>query len=294
MQAEVDSLEPLIREILAAPFTDLATISAKRVRRQLVEMNPSISEDFVKTHKAEVDLLIAKVFESVSNAAGAGTDGDDAESAGAVKRKREDDGGDEGGSHGGDQDFEDEGYDDEEETKPRAKSKSSKGRPKKDEITDEELARQLSSELNGRSSRVSRSGKTNGRPKKGASRSPKKPKKSAERVADSDEDSNADLDDGKKPKKKRKSANGGGGAKGGFGKEFNLSDPLAALLSTNRLSRPQVVKGLWDYIKENDLQNPKDRREILCDASLRAVFNVDKISMFKMNKVLGQHLHDEE
>jgi chromatin remodeling complex protein RSC6 len=67
-----------------------------------------------------------------------------------------------------------------------------------------------------------------------------------------------------------------------------ISDPLAAVLQYDKLSRPQVVKQLWVYIKGNELQNPGNRREILCDAGLRAVFGVDKIDMFKMNKVLGQ------
>ena len=46
-----------------------------------------------------------------------------------------------------------------------------------------------------------------------------------------------------------------------------------------------VVKKLWDYIKLNDLQNPDNRREILCDDKLRALFNADKVHMFTMNKV---------
>lgn len=66
------------------------------------------------------------------------------------------------------------------------------------------------------------------------------------------------------------------------------SDPLAAVLQTDKLARTQVVKQLWVYIKGNNLQNPANKREILCDAPLRAVFGTDKIDMFKMNKVLGQ------
>lgn len=60
------------------------------------------------------------------------------------------------------------------------------------------------------------------------------------------------------------------------------------MLSVSKLSRPQVVKQLWVYIKGNTLQNPENKREILCDDKLRLVFNVDKIDMFKMNKVLGE------
>lgn len=66
------------------------------------------------------------------------------------------------------------------------------------------------------------------------------------------------------------------------------SAPLSALLEVDKLSRPQVVKRLWDYIKGNELQNPSNRREIMCDERFKAVFNVDKLNMFKMNQVLGQ------
>ncbi|KAJ3547168.1 hypothetical protein NM688_g5429 [Phlebia brevispora] len=70
------------------------------------------------------------------------------------------------------------------------------------------------------------------------------------------------------------------------------SEPLAALLDTDKMSRPQVVKRIWEYIKENNLQNPADRREIMCDDKLKSVFGIDKIGMFKMNKALGEHLYE--
>ena len=69
---------------------------------------------------------------------------------------------------------------------------------------------------------------------------------------------------------------------------YACSDPLAVLVQEASLSRPQVVKKLWAYIKSNNLQNPTNGREILCDDALRAVFNTDKIDMFKMNKELGK------
>lgn len=70
-----------------------------------------------------------------------------------------------------------------------------------------------------------------------------------------------------------------------------VSEALAAVVQTDRLSRPQVVKQLWDYIKSNDLQNPRNKREIVCDGPLKAVFGVEKIDMFKMNKVLGEYVY---
>lgn len=62
------------------------------------------------------------------------------------------------------------------------------------------------------------------------------------------------------------------------------------MLEVPKLARPQVVKQLWVYIKGNELQNPSNKREIMCDPKLRAVFGVDKIDMFTMNKVLGKYV----
>lgn len=107
-------------------------------------------------------------------------------------------------------------------------------------------------------------------------------KKSKKRSASDVEDS-----DGEKPKKKR----GGGG--GAFNKELILryvpvlysaadrsSDSLAAFTNEARLSRPQTVKRIWDYVKANDLQDPSDKRFIMCDDALKSVFHVEKLHMF--------------
>jgi chromatin remodeling complex protein RSC6 len=61
-----------------------------------------------------------------------------------------------------------------------------------------------------------------------------------------------------------------------------------------QLSRPQVVKKLWEHIKSNDLQDPTDRRQIRCDDALQAIFGQSKINMFSMNKLLGNHLYPIE
>lgn len=68
--------------------------------------------------------------------------------------------------------------------------------------------------------------------------------------------------------------------------------PLCA--DNQKLSRPQTVKKIWDYIKANNLQFPNDRRQIRCDEAMRAVFNQDKVSMFSLNKTLGKHLYPVE
>ena len=38
------------------------------------------------------------------------------------------------------------------------------------------------------------------------------------------------------------------------------------------------------------MQNPENKREIVCDDSFRAVFKCDRIDMFKMNKELGRYV----
>lgn len=65
------------------------------------------------------------------------------------------------------------------------------------------------------------------------------------------------------------------------------SAPLAEIVGCEKESRPQVVKKLWVYIKDKELQNPSNKREIIADDKFRAVFSVDKIDMFQMNKKLG-------
>ncbi|KAF9164632.1 hypothetical protein DFQ26_001212 [Actinomortierella ambigua] len=56
------------------------------------------------------------------------------------------------------------------------------------------------------------------------------------------------------------------------------------------MSRAQVVKQLWVYIKANNLQDPQDKKSINCDAKMRAIFGMDKVGCFEMNKYIGVHL----
>ena len=55
-----------------------------------------------------------------------------------------------------------------------------------------------------------------------------------------------------------------------------------------------MVKKLWEHIKANELQDPSDRRQILCDEKMSAIFKVNKVDMFQMNKLIGNHLYPIE
>lgn len=60
------------------------------------------------------------------------------------------------------------------------------------------------------------------------------------------------------------------------------------------MSRPDIVKKLWKYIKDNNLQDPADRRYILCDDQLKTIFDQDRVNSFGMNRDLSKHLTKKE
>ncbi|KAI9334417.1 SWIB/MDM2 domain-containing protein, partial [Obelidium mucronatum] len=99
---------------------------------------------------------------------------------------------------------------------------------------------------------------------------------------DASNDYGSDLSDDP-PRKKGKSV---------FSRPYNLSPELQAVVgSAEPIARHEAVKQIWAYIKTNDLQDPSDRRFILCDDNLLALFKQPRISGFSMNKFLGDHLY---
>lgn len=105
----------------------------------------------------------------------------------------------------------------------------------------------------------------------------------------------------------------------GFNKEMALSPELSQVVQTNLCSRPQVVKLMWKYIKESELQDPTDKRKIICDEKLRALFKkrmytaghqrstiqhftvrhiltilLASVGAFEMNKILSKHIFPKD
>jgi chromatin remodeling complex protein RSC6 len=93
---------------------------------------------------------------------------------------------------------------------------------------------------------------------------------------------------------KAEPASAGGQKPNALQKPLQPSKELAAVVGAEPLPRGEVVSKVWDYIKKHDLQNPENRREILADAKLEAVFGKKKVTMFEMNKYLAQHLTPPE
>ena len=52
-------------------------------------------------------------------------------------------------------------------------------------------------------------------------------------------------------------------------KPYNLSADLEAVIGKGPLPRGQVVKKIWEYIKKNDLQNPKNKRNIIAASTTK-------------------------
>lgn len=78
-----------------------------------------------------------------------------------------------------------------------------------------------------------------------------------------------------------------------FNQELVLSPQLQEVVKSERLSRPQVVKQMWAYIKSNNLQDPLDKRKIHRDEKLKNVFKKLLVGMFEMNKILGDHFYKD-
>lgn len=80
-------------------------------------------------------------------------------------------------------------------------------------------------------------------------------------------------------------------ANSAFMKPLTVSAELALVVGKGPLPRSEVVKKLWVYIKKNELQDQKNKRNINADAALKAVFGGKSVvNMFEMTKLVSKHL----
>ncbi|KAF4457421.1 UAF30-subunit of RNA polymerase I transcription factor [Fusarium albosuccineum] len=251
---ELESYTAIIDGILET--ADLETISRKKIRQGL---QAALGGKDLSEQKEAIKRLIEARFDAVSGA-----------DSGAAAPSSVDPYAANGASDAG-------------ETEQSATPEPSRKKVKRSssaEDADARLAAQLQAQENSLArGRKTRGGGDKAKPtkKKAAPR-----KKSAKKVK-ADDDSDLDTADGEVGKKRK--------AGGGFQKPFNLSTTLSELVGETQLSRPQVVKKLWEHIKGNDLQDPKDKRQIICDEKMQAVFKQSRVDMFRMNKEIGNHLY---
>ncbi len=76
-----------------------------------------------------------------------------------------------------------------------------------------------------------------------------------------------------------------------FMRPVKVSEVLEAVVGKGPMPRTEVTKKVWDYIKKNNLQDPENKRNIVPDEKLAAVFGgKDAVDMFKMTRLISQHL----
>jgi len=76
-----------------------------------------------------------------------------------------------------------------------------------------------------------------------------------------------------------------------FMKPMNISDSLSPVVGNKPIPRTEVTKKVWAYIKKNNLQDPKERRNINADSNLQKIFGGKKtVNMFEMTKLINKHL----
>ncbi len=78
--------------------------------------------------------------------------------------------------------------------------------------------------------------------------------------------------------------------KSAFMAALKPSAQLAEVVGAEPLPRTEVTKRLWDYIKAHNLQNPANKKNVLSDAKLKAIFGKDEVTMFEMTGLVGKHL----
>ena len=80
-------------------------------------------------------------------------------------------------------------------------------------------------------------------------------------------------------------------ANAAFMKPLNVSAELAEVVGAGPMPRSEVVKKLWAYIKKNNLQDPRNKRNINADEALKKVFGGKAtVNMFEMTKLVSKHL----
>lgn len=71
---------------------------------------------------------------------------------------------------------------------------------------------------------------------------------------------------------------------------YSVSAELQEIVNAKKLTRPQIVKNLWVYIKKHKCQDTKNKRMINPDAKLSEVLGKRPVDMLKMAGLLNKHI----
>ncbi len=69
------------------------------------------------------------------------------------------------------------------------------------------------------------------------------------------------------------------------------NDTLAAIVGAKPIPRTEIVKKIWVYIKKNNLQDKKNKRNINADAKLLPLFaNKKQVTMFDLATIISKNV----
>jgi len=71
---------------------------------------------------------------------------------------------------------------------------------------------------------------------------------------------------------------------------YSVSAELQEIVKSKRLTRPQIVKQLWAYIKAHKCQDAKNKRMIVPDQTLSVVLGKKPVDMLKLAGLLNKHI----
>ncbi|KAL1922868.1 uncharacterized protein VTP21DRAFT_9244 [Calcarisporiella thermophila] len=254
---DLENYRQRILEILR--ISDLSQISSRKIRHQL-EQEYSLD---LKPYKSELDQLVLECYDSVQEEAEEASNGSSPEvpisshtiTPTSNSASTKRSKGRVKSADVVDSDDELDGSD----YKSTKNVKSGGKKRRRQEEDDEAMARRLQQEINGlRRSSKTASKNTSGKKKK--------------------------TDGEKRPPNPNNP----------FMRPMVMSPALADFLNAQELPRPEIVKRLWAYIKEHNLQDPENKRSIICDERLASIFGKEKLDSFGMNKDLSSLLKKKE
>ncbi|XP_044984928.1 upstream activation factor subunit spp27 [Hordeum vulgare subsp. vulgare] len=69
-----------------------------------------------------------------------------------------------------------------------------------------------------------------------------------------------------------------------------VSPALQAFMGAAEVPRTEAMKRIWAYIKQNNLQDPEDKKIIVCDEKLKALFaGRERVGFLEVAKLLSPH-----
>ncbi|KAK1276238.1 hypothetical protein QJS04_geneDACA001651 [Acorus gramineus] len=76
----------------------------------------------------------------------------------------------------------------------------------------------------------------------------------------------------------------------GITKPRPISPAMQELLGVSEIPRTQALKLIWAYIKEHNLQDPDNKRVIVCDEKLKKIFaGKERVGFLEISGLINPH-----